>query len=455
MSVDMNIFMGFAEQIKHLGEQAKPTDMPDEERVSKAKSVFISKLNTISAVDLESCIHCGMCAEACQFYVSTQDPKYVPIRKLDLIKRVYRRELSPMRWMHRLYTRDITVQDLQDWQELLYDSCTECMRCGLVCPMGINIAAMVNTSRQALASAGMIPAELHVVQQEQYGSAGLTGEAACGSGSVFGVGPTEMRAAMKKIQESGLDVPLDKEKADVMVLTTVVDIMLFNDALIASIKILNKLGLNWTFRTCAFEGANFGMLSGYEKVQRTASNQIVNEAISLGAKMLIVPECGHAYPALRWEGANQFGKPLPFEVLSISELVGREIKAGHLKLNPIGKSKKVTYHDPCKIARWGGVIDEPREVFKALDVDFRETESHGVANWCCGGGAGVFVLNSAADLRASAFGIKIEQVNNTGADSVVTSCGSCRLNFIGGKMKAGWDKEVESLIELVGDNLAD
>ncbi len=450
MSVDMQVFHGFMDQIKVLGDYAQPTDMSDEERVSKAKAVFLSKLNTVNAVDLEACVHCGMCAEACHFYVTTQDPKYVPIRKLDLIKRVYRRELSPMRWIHRLFTQDITAQDLEDWQELVYDSCTECMRCGLICPMGINIAAMVNTTRQALAQAGLIPAELRAVEQEQCGSVDK-----CGSGSVFGVGPNEMRAKIKELQDEGLDIPLDKEKAEVMVLTTVVDILLFTDALRSTVKIMNKLNLDWTFRSCAFEGANFGLLSGYEQLQASASNQIVNEAIATGAKMVIVPECGHAYPALRWEGANEFGKPLPFEVLAISEFVGREIKAGRLRVNPIGKSKKVTYHDPCKVGRWGGVFDEPREVFKALDVDFREMDSSGVTNWCCGGGAGVFVLNRAAPLRKSAFGIKIEQTDNTGADSVVTSCGSCRLNFIGGKDNAGWDKEIESLVELVGDNLAD
>lgn len=450
MSVDMQVFQGFAEQLKTLGDRAQPVEMPDEERVAKAKAVFISKLNTVGAVDLESCVHCGLCAEACHFYVTTQDPKYVPIHKLDLIKRVYRRELSPMRWVHRLFTQDITVEELEEWQELVYDSCTECMRCGLICPMGINIAAMVNTTRQALATAGMIPNELLAMGQEQCGS-----QDQCGNGSLFGVGTNEMRGAIKKLQDEGLDIPIDKDQADIMVLTTVVDLMLFNDALVSTVKIMNKLGVDWTFRSCAFEGANFGLLSGYELLQASASNKIVNEAVAIGAKTVIVPECGHAYPALRWEGANEFGKPLPFDVFAMSEFVGREIKAGRLKVNPIGKDKKVTYHDPCKVGRWGGVFDEPREVFKALDVDFREMDSSGVTNWCCGGGAGVFVLNRAAPLRAKAFEIKIEQANNTGADSVVTSCGSCRLNFLGGKMNAGWDKEIESLVELVGANLAD
>lgn len=441
--IDMNIFDQFLGQIEHLGDMAQPTDYPDEERVARAKQVMLKKIDKKMAVDLESCIHCGHCAYACHFRTSTGDAKYTPIRKLDLMKRVYRRELSPMRLIHRLYTRDITADDLNEWQELVYDSCTECGRCSQVCPMGINIAAGVNVMREAYAEAGLIPAELRAVEQEQ-----------CGRGTVFGFGTEQFEQGLNMMKEQGMDIPVNKEKADVLVLSTVVDMMLFNDAFVGTAKIMNHLGLDWTVTTSNFEAANFGLLSGYEALQKHDSDGIIDQAIKIGAKTVIVPECGHAYPALRWDGANEYGKALPFEVLAISEFIGKEIKEGRLKLKPIGKDKKVTLHDPCKLARVGGVIEEPRIVMDALGVDFTETESHGEMNWCCGGGAGVFLLNRATDLRQKAFSIKINEINATGADSVVTSCGSCRLNFLRGKKQASWDKEIESLVALVADNLA-
>ena len=131
-------------------------------------------------------------------------------------------------------------------------------------------------------------------------------------------------------------------------------------------------------------------MSGNEKWQKAASMRIIEAAIACGAKTVLVPECGHAYPALRWEGANVYGEPLPFEVVAISEFIGREIKAGTLRVKPIGKGKKVTFHDPCKIGRLGGVFEEPREALKALQVDFRETDPGKAQNWCCGGGAAVW-----------------------------------------------------------------
>jgi Fe-S oxidoreductase len=188
-------------------------------------------------------------------------------------------------------------------------------------------------------------------------------------------------------------------------------------------------------------------------VQKSASERITKQAIALGAKLVIVPECGHAYPAMRWAGANVHGGPLPFEVMAISEYLGREVMEGRLHVNPIGAGKHVTYHDPCKVGRHGGVFDEPRAVLQALGVDMREMPSNRATNFCCGGGAGLFVMEGAEPMRNAAFDLKRRQVEATGADSVVTACGSCRINLMAGAGRTQWATPIESLVELVGANL--
>jgi Fe-S oxidoreductase len=441
--IDMNVFQQFREGIQQMGQMEPEVTLSDEERVTNAKKVFLKKIDRVLATDMESCIHCGHCATACHFAVSTNDPKYTPIRKLDLLKRFYRRELSPLRWMHKLYTRDITLQDLEDWQELIYDSCTECARCAQVCPMGINIASGVNVMREAMAEAELVPVELAMVEKEQYNNK-----------SVFGYGVDEFAQTVEHLRSEGIEVHVDKPRADVFMLTAVIDGLLFNDALIGTIKILNHMGLDWTLSSSNFEAANFGLLSGYEVGQKAASDGIIQKALDLGAKTVLVPECGHAYPALRWDGPNEFGQELPFEILTVSEFVGREVDAGRLKLKKIEGGMHATMHDPCKIARHGGVMEEPRLALDAMGVDLTETPSNREMNWCCGGGAGVFLINRASDLRQKAFSIKIDEVNKTGADTIVVSCGSCRLNFLGGAMQANWQKDIKSFVALVADNLA-
>jgi Fe-S oxidoreductase len=443
MAVDMNLFRGFVEQIRMLPQMAQPTDYPDSDRVQAAKQVFEDKLNARLASHLDACVHCGICAEACHYYVQSGDPGYTPVHKLELIRRYYRRERGAFAWLYRLFIPDITEQDLEQWQPLVYDGCTECGRCSMVCPQGVDIASMVGVMRQALAKAGLIPAGLRAVEQEQ-GS----------RGTVFGVGPDELMQALEALRKKGHEIPLDKDHAEMLVLTSTLDVLLFSDALESTVKVLNHLGIDWTIHRCAFEGANFGMLSGFEEVQKQASERIVAEALRVGARYVIVPECGHAYPAMRWEAANEHGAPLPFEVLAISEFLGREVMAGRLVLDPL-QSRTVTYHDPCKIGRHGGVFDEPRAVLEALGLELEEMPAHREMNYCCGGGAGLFLIESAAHNRDLGFDLKRQQVESTAAESLVTACGSCRLNFLAGADRVGWDRDVESLIELVGQALPD
>jgi ferredoxin len=135
--INMDVFHGFLEAIHHLPEMAQPPVMTDAERVARAKAVMRAKTDRSLALDLEACVNCGYCSESCHFFQSTQDAKYSPSRKLDLLRRVHARETSAFAPIKRLFVSDITVDDLKEWQELVYDSCTECGRCSMICPMGV------------------------------------------------------------------------------------------------------------------------------------------------------------------------------------------------------------------------------------------------------------------------------------------------------------------------------
>jgi Fe-S oxidoreductase len=421
----------------------KQGEMPDAERVERAMQSFVKDFGRTAAVYMESCIHCGMCAEACHFYAATKDPKYTPIWKLEPFKQAYKREYGPFAFVFRTLNLKpkVTVERLQEWQELIYDSCTVCGRCSLMCPMGIDIASLVSQARHGMFNAGLVPHELYAVT-----------ERARREGSPLGATPKVFADRLEWLADDHeVEIPLDKDKADVLCAMSSIEIMKYPESVVATARIMNHLGVDWTFRSDGYEATNFGLLSGNAAWQKDMSLKLINAAIACGAKTVILPECGHAYTALRWMGANALGRPLPFRVLHIAEFLAENVKSGRLRLRKLDKS--VTFHDPCQLVRRGGAIEAPREVLAALGVEIREMHPSKGTNWCCGGGGGVVANRRADPLRYKAFQIKMQQIEATGADLPVTSCANCRQTFDDGQAHFHWDRTMESLLELVADNL--
>ncbi len=436
------VYQGFAGQIGMLREMAPTPTKSDDQRLQGAVDTLIEETNAGEAVWLESCIHCGQCTSACHYFQALGDAKYAPMRKMDLYRRVYRREISPLRWLHRLVTKAVELADFEDAVPLIYDSCSECGRCTMVCPMGIDTASLVHHMRSAMVAAELVPPELAALRMEQLHQ-----------GTVFGSSPEALKNMVDTIRErAGVDIPLDKESAEVMVLSSAVDLVANGNGLLATARIMNHISVDWTICSDGFESANFGLLSGDMSLWKKQSDPIVAAAKRVKAKTLVIAECGHAYPALRWNPMLRSGA-LPFEMMYMSEFLGKQAQAGKLRLKPM--EGKVTFHDPCKTGRRGGAFDEPRSVLKAMNADLVEMPNHKEYNWCCGGGAGIFLLADATELRDESFKIKIREVDETGADSVVVSCASCRLNFESGRQKNHWDKRVESLVELTAAHLID
>lgn len=136
-----------------------------------------------------------------------------------------------------------------------------------------------------------------------------------------------------------------------------------------------------------------------------------------------------------------------------SNLMDELIASQQIRVNKIGES--VTFHDPCQIVRRGGLESAARRVLVALGLELIELKDHGVTGYCCGGGGGVVSNQRATPLRHKVFEMKKQQVEATGAQRFVTSCGQCRIALEMGAKHAHWDKPAESLLELVADNLAD
>ncbi len=418
-------------------------DLTDEQRVAAAMKNFVKDFGRTAAVYMESCIHCGMCAEACHFHEVTKDPRYTPIWKLEPFKQAYKREYGPFALFFRLFNLKpkVTHEQLAEWQHLLYDSCTVCGRCSLMCPMGIDIATLISQARHGMFHAGLVPHELYAVA-----------ERAKREGSPLGATPQVFADRVDWLADDHeVEIPLDKDKAEVLCTMSSIEIMKYPESVVATAKVMNHLGVDWTFRTDGYEATNFGLLSGNAAWQKQMTMKLIEAAVACGAKTLILPECGHAYMALRWMGAAMYGKPLPFRVLHMAEFLAENVREKRLRVRKVRQS--VTFHDPCQVSRRGGATEAPREVLAALGVELREMHPTKGTNWCCGGGGGVVAIHRADKLRHQVFQIKMKQIDDTGAELAVTSCANCRQTFDDGQAHFNWDKTMHSLLELVADNL--
>jgi Fe-S oxidoreductase len=215
-------------------------------------------------------------------------------------------------------------------------------------------------------------------------------------------------------------------------------------------RLFNQAGVDWTFSTRGYESTNFGFLAGKIDIARHAIEKLVTTAEEIGARLLVIPECGHAYGVLRWSGANLIGRPLPFQVLHITEYLAQLKKEGRIRFRPIEKS--ITYHDPCQVSRRGGATAAARYLLEDA-TDFREMSPTGNFNWCCGGGGGVQAMSRAADLRHKVFQIKMKQVEDTGAEMMLSACANCRLTMDESISYWNWDRELESMVELLAEHL--
>src|SRR6185437_3265476 len=324
----------------------------DADRVASAVSAFTSDFGRDVATWLESCIHCGNCAEACPFYLATGEAKYTPTWKLEPFARAYRREAGPFAWLYRsLGMRSkVTVEELEAWQELVYDTCTLCGRCTLACPMGIDIASLVGLARHGMAQAGLVPHELWAVS-----------ERAAREGSPLGATPAVLQERLEWLaDEHEVAFHIDLPRADVLVTFSSIEIMKYPLSLVATARVMEHAGCSWTISSAGYEATNFGMLAGSADWQRRMTMKIIDAAIACEAKIVVLPECGHAYSALRWQGAGMLGRPLPFRVLHISEFLAENLASGRIRVRRASGS--VAFHDPCQISRRGGATQAPRDV---------------------------------------------------------------------------------------------
>jgi Fe-S oxidoreductase len=320
---------------------------------------------------------------------------------------------------------DMAIDDLF---EAAY-TCTGCRRCMVYCPFGIDTQMLMSIAKLLLIGKGSEPETLSMLADmsiQKGESIDMFKES-----FIAGIKKLEDQVVEKWRSQSGDTViPVDVAGADLLYVA-----LAGAHSIIPAAAVFNAAKENWTLSF--FEAVNFGAFVGDPTKTKLILDRIVKEALRLKVKEVCICECGMAFRVMKQMSGQQ-----PFTVSSITDVHARYLRQGRITLDKQKTSGRVTYHDPCQMARNGGVIDQPRYILSHLTDDYAEMSKQPQYNWCCGGGGGLVALGEETlDFRMKSARVKVDQVRETGAKILATACENChtQLSNLNDHYKMGLD----------------
>jgi Fe-S oxidoreductase len=414
----------------------------EEKTRNELLKLFQGKLNEAMRFYLETCSRCGVCTKACHVHESMPHVKYIAAYRAEIVRRIYKKYFRGQGkiWPSLGESKELTDMALEELYEAAY-SCTGCRRCMVYCPHGIDTQMIMSIAKLLLVGAKTEPEMLTMLADmsiEKGKSMDLFKE-----GFLQGIKNLEKEVVKKWKTEAGeSSIPVDVEGADLLYVA-----LAGAHSIIPAAAVFNAAGENWTLSF--FEAVNFGAFVGDPSKTKLILDRIINEAKRLKVKEVCICECGTAFRVMKQLSGKQ-----PFDVSSITEVHARYIREGRIQLDKSKFKGPITYHDPCQIARNGGVMDEPRYILKHLTDDFRDMTPDPRYNWCCGGGGGLVALGEETlDFRMKSSKVKAEQVKETGAEILATACENCHTQLEDLNSHYKLEMDVQFLSSMVADAL--
>ncbi len=441
-----------------------PGELVDDwQNVAIAKMGELLEKNRALRVYLDSCVKCGACTDKCHYFLGTGDPKNMPVARQDLLRKVYRRyfTFTGKYFPGLVGAEELTKEVIDDWYSYFHQ-CSQCRRCSVFCPYGIDTAEISMAGREILDAIGKgqkycneIIGKVHTI------------------GNNLGLNKNALRSTLEGLEEdiedaTGVPVklPLDQKGADILLVTPSADFFAepHVDGLIGYAKVFHAAGASWTISSYASEAANFGMFIGSYEQMRLISLRIREAALDLGVKRIVFGECGHA-----WRVAYSFLNTLagPFDFLDqrypipqhICEYTWDLIQKGALEFD---KSKndhiRLTYHDSCNVARAtrmgdqpGGQFEIPRAILKTVCNHYFDMAQDTIRDqtFCCGGGGGL-LTDELMDIRKKGASPRMKALKTVSEDHGVTHmaaiCAICKTQFA--KVMPEWGFERDAILSV-------
>ena len=397
-------------------------------------------------VYMDACVHCGACSDKCHYFLGTADPKNMPVARQDLLRQVYRRYFTfagkYFPWL--VGAKDLTKEVLDEWYSYYYQ-CSECRRCSVFCPYGIDTAEVTMAAREIMDSVGVgmkysneIIGKVHRI------------------GNNLGIPEPALEDTLLGLEEdtkeeTGQDVkfPLNVKGAEVLLITPSADFFSepHVESLIGYAKVFHAAGISWTLSSYASEAANFGLFLGSYEQMRQISLRVKQAAQELGVRRIVVGECGHAW-RVAYNHWNTFLGP--FDWLDqrypvpqhICEVTYGLIQEGRLKFDKEKNDDRIiTFHDSCNVARAsrmgdmpGGQFVIPREIIKAVANNFHDMAPEAICDstFCCGGGGGL-LTDDLIELRVKGALPRMQALKQVrddhGVNFMAMICAICKAQF--------------------------
>lgn len=367
---------------------------------------------------------CGRCASSCQVFQVTNDPRDVPCYRTNLLLDVYKQYFADDRnWLGWAAPKDTLTNEKIDQMAEAFYRCNACRRCTLDCPLGIDHGLLAHLGRYVLSEAGIAPKGLVVSVREQL--EGATGNTSAIPLPALMDNLEFLEEELKDTTGQEVKFPVDQEGAEYIFFPAVSDYLMEADTLMGNAAVLHAAGISWTIGSKYFDGINYGLFYNDWVLERIIK-KLVEEARRLKVQKILIGECGHAARSAR-QFVPAFAGERALPVVSILELTAQAAQEGKLRLKKDVVTERVTYHDPCNIARSGWIIEQPRRLLRSFISDFVELTPHGKENYCCGGGGGLVSLDETFDFRMQVSGkTKAEQIRASGAQIVASPCANCK-----------------------------
>ena len=359
-------------------------------------------------VFMDICVRCGACADKCHFYIGSGDPKNMPVLRAELLRSVYRGNFTLAGKILKKIAgaRELTVDVLKEWWYYFYQ-CTECRRCSVFCPYGIDQAEITMMGRELTNLLGLNIGWIAGPIANCYMK-----------GNHLGLEPHTITSSLEFFVDdiesiTGIKVQptFNRKGAEILFVTPSGDLFANPGTYtcMGYMMLFHELGLDYTWSTYASEGGNFGFFTTNDMAKRLNS-KIYAEAKRLGVKYIIGGECGHMWRVLNqymdtWNGpadflevpkspitGTVFDNAKATKMIHITEFTADLIKNGKLKLDKTRNDHlNVTYHDSCNTARGMGLLEEPRYIINNVCNQFHEMPEDTIREktFCCGSGTGL------------------------------------------------------------------